>query len=319
MLGEDEWYAEDLEGCRVVDGDRSLGRVRAPARAAVVRGARGRARRRRRPARAARRATPCARSTWRRGGSTSTARSGWVSDGARRLHPLPRLVRLVPVPAPRRATSLERGVVGAVLQLPRPHAAVGGDRSTTRRSAAAPGWCCGSTWSTRRCAPRYGDPVERARPAHRRPDARRAAARRRAGDELAREPALTLLCGRYEGFDERIVEHLATDAISIGRYVLVGRRGGGDGASATRCCASCPGALGDERLGASRSPSARRSRGARSTRTTRARELPRLARCPRCSSRATTRGSAQWRREQAGARRRAAAAYGPLRAAWSLP
>jgi len=40
--------------------------------------------------------------------------------------------------------------------------------------------------------------------------------------ELAREPALTLLCGRYEGFDERVVEHLATDAISIGRYVLSG-------------------------------------------------------------------------------------------------
>jgi tRNA (guanine37-N1)-methyltransferase len=40
--------------------------------------------------------------------------------------------------------------------------------------------------------------------------------------ELAREPALSLLCGRYEGFDERVVEHLATDAISIGRYVLSG-------------------------------------------------------------------------------------------------
>jgi tRNA (guanine37-N1)-methyltransferase len=40
--------------------------------------------------------------------------------------------------------------------------------------------------------------------------------------ELAREERLTLLCGRYEGFDERIVEHLATDAVSIGRYVLSG-------------------------------------------------------------------------------------------------
>ena len=39
---------------------------------------------------------------------------------------------------------------------------------------------------------------------------------------LACEPRLTLLCGRYEGFDERIVEHLATDAVSIGRYVLSG-------------------------------------------------------------------------------------------------
>src|SRR6476659_3180802 len=41
-------------------------------------------------------------------------------------------------------------------------------------------------------------------------------------DELAREPALTLLCGRYEGFDERIVEHFATEAVSIGRDVLAG-------------------------------------------------------------------------------------------------
>ncbi len=41
-------------------------------------------------------------------------------------------------------------------------------------------------------------------------------------DELAAEPALTLLCGRYEGFDERILEHFATDRLSIGRYVLAG-------------------------------------------------------------------------------------------------
>ncbi|HEV3284942.1 MAG TPA: tRNA (guanosine(37)-N1)-methyltransferase TrmD [Solirubrobacteraceae bacterium] len=41
-------------------------------------------------------------------------------------------------------------------------------------------------------------------------------------DELAEEPALTLLCGRYEGLDERVVEHFASDEISIGRYVLSG-------------------------------------------------------------------------------------------------
>jgi len=40
--------------------------------------------------------------------------------------------------------------------------------------------------------------------------------------ELAAEPALTLLCGRYEGFDERIIEHFATEQVSIGRYVLSG-------------------------------------------------------------------------------------------------
>jgi tRNA (guanine37-N1)-methyltransferase len=40
--------------------------------------------------------------------------------------------------------------------------------------------------------------------------------------ELAEEPELALLCGRYEGFDERVREHLATDSVSIGRYVLSG-------------------------------------------------------------------------------------------------
>jgi tRNA (guanine37-N1)-methyltransferase len=40
--------------------------------------------------------------------------------------------------------------------------------------------------------------------------------------ELAAEPALTLLCGRYEGLDERIVEHFAGETLSIGRYVLAG-------------------------------------------------------------------------------------------------
>jgi tRNA (guanine37-N1)-methyltransferase len=40
--------------------------------------------------------------------------------------------------------------------------------------------------------------------------------------ELAGAPAITVLCGRYEGFDERIAEHFASDVISIGRYVLAG-------------------------------------------------------------------------------------------------
>ncbi len=40
--------------------------------------------------------------------------------------------------------------------------------------------------------------------------------------ELAAEPSLTLLCGRYEGFDERILEHFVSDLVSIGRYVLAG-------------------------------------------------------------------------------------------------
>jgi tRNA (guanine37-N1)-methyltransferase len=39
-------------------------------------------------------------------------------------------------------------------------------------------------------------------------------------EELAKEQHVTLLSARFEGFDERIVEHLANDAISIGPYVL---------------------------------------------------------------------------------------------------
>ena len=39
-------------------------------------------------------------------------------------------------------------------------------------------------------------------------------------EELAGEEKLTLLSARYEGFDERVVQHLASDAISIGPYVL---------------------------------------------------------------------------------------------------
>lgn len=41
-------------------------------------------------------------------------------------------------------------------------------------------------------------------------------------DELTREPHVALLCGRYEGFDERVHEHLAHGEVSIGRYVLAG-------------------------------------------------------------------------------------------------
>ncbi|TMK39695.1 MAG: tRNA (guanosine(37)-N1)-methyltransferase TrmD [Actinobacteria bacterium] len=41
-------------------------------------------------------------------------------------------------------------------------------------------------------------------------------------DELAGEPEIALLCGRYEGFDERVIEYYASDVVSIGRYVLAG-------------------------------------------------------------------------------------------------
>ena len=40
--------------------------------------------------------------------------------------------------------------------------------------------------------------------------------------ELAGEPHIALLCGRYEGVDERVAQHLATDVVSVGPYVLSG-------------------------------------------------------------------------------------------------
>jgi tRNA (guanine37-N1)-methyltransferase len=64
-------------------------------------------------------------------------------------------------------------------------------------------------------------------------------------EELAAEERLTLLCGRYEGFDERVHEQLATDVVSIGPYVL----SGGELAAMVVCDAvvrKLPGALGHE-------------------------------------------------------------------------
>ena len=63
--------------------------------------------------------------------------------------------------------------------------------------------------------------------------------------ELAGEPELAILCGRYEGFDERVHEQLATDVVSIGPYVLAG----GELAAMVVCDAvirKLPGTLGHE-------------------------------------------------------------------------
>jgi tRNA (guanine37-N1)-methyltransferase len=94
---------------------------------------------------------------------------------------------------------------------------------------------------------RYGiDPLELPR---RRRTIALAAGGRRLDDalvgELADEPELTLLCGRYEGFDERVHEHLASDVVSIGPYVI----SGGELAAMVVCDAvirKLPGALGHE-------------------------------------------------------------------------
>jgi tRNA (guanine37-N1)-methyltransferase len=91
-----------------------------------------------------------------------------------------------------------------------------------------------------------GDPVERAR--HTRVVALAASGRQLDEplvEELAGEPELTVLCGRYEGFDERVHEHLASDVVSIGPYVL----SGGEVAAMALCDAvlrKLPGALGHE-------------------------------------------------------------------------
>jgi tRNA (guanine37-N1)-methyltransferase len=62
--------------------------------------------------------------------------------------------------------------------------------------------------------------------------------------ELADERELALLCGRYEGVDDRVREHLVTDAVSIGRFVI----SGGELAAmvvADAVVRKLPGALGD--------------------------------------------------------------------------
>ena len=44
----------------------------------------------------------------------------------------------------------------------------------------------------------------------------------RIAEEIAKMPEIILLCGHYEGVDERIIEEIVTDEISIGDYVLTG-------------------------------------------------------------------------------------------------
>jgi len=79
-------------------------------------------------------------------------------------------------------------------------------------------------------------------------------------EELAREDRLTLLSSRFEGFDERIVTQLASDAISIGPYVL----SNGDLAAMVVIDAIArllPGALGSEESAVYESFSAELERG----------------------------------------------------------
>lgn len=75
------------------------------------------------------------------------------------------------------------------------------------------------------------EPVERALSALRRPDRQTLVVlmspqgevfNQQMAAELARQEHLILICGRYEGVDERIREHLADREISIGDYILTG-------------------------------------------------------------------------------------------------
>ena len=132
--------------------------------------------------------------------------------------------------------------------------------------------------------------------------------------ELAAEPDLTLLCGRYEGIDERVREHLVTDTVSIGPLRPLRRRAAGDGrrrrgaAQAARRSSARPRAP-------SRSRSARRSEERPSTRTTRARryrgwDVPEVLRLRRPRARAGVAPRAQPRARR---RLRAATIRGPAR------
>jgi tRNA (guanine37-N1)-methyltransferase len=109
-------------------------------------------------------------------------------------------------------------------------------------------------------------------------------------DELANEPALTLLSGRYEGFDERVLEHFTGQEVSIGRYVLAG----GELPAMVLCDAvlrKLPGALATSTR-PTRNPSAGRSTARQSIRTTPGRPSTEAGVFRRCCYRATTLGSA---------------------------
>ena len=109
------------------------------------------------------------------------------------------------------------GIVDVLLHNPRDFAP---DRHRTvddPPTAVAPGWSCGRSPSSRRST-RSTSPRQPNRPAHTaRPDFAQGDARRLADAEV-----VTLLCGRYEGVDERIRCHLATEEMSIGDYVVSG-------------------------------------------------------------------------------------------------
>ena len=105
-------------------------------------------------------------------------------------------------------------------------------------------------------------------------------------EELASEERILLLCGRYEGFDDRIRQELDLEPLSVGDYVLAG---GELSPCARRSCACSPESWATS-VRRRRTPSPRRAWRARSStiRTSPGRGPIGGARCPTCCCRATT-------------------------------
>ncbi len=120
--------------------------------------------------------------------------------------------------------------------------------------------------------------------------------------ELAQQEHLLLVCGSYEGFDERIRGHLAHDELSIGDYVLT------NGAlpamviidAVTRLL---PGVLGDDESSREESFSGAQLEYPHYTRPA---EFRALGRCRKCCFRAITRQSPSGGRKKPGGGRRTA-------------
>jgi tRNA (guanine37-N1)-methyltransferase len=119
-------------------------------------------------------------------------------------------------------------------------------------------------------------------------------------EELAAEESLTLLSARFEGFDERIVEHMCSEAISVGPYVL----SGGEIPAMTVLDAVArrlPGALGSEESGLIESFSEELEGGLEYPQYTRPAEF-RGWKVPEVLLSGNHAGIESWRREQSRAR-----------------
>ena len=102
-------------------------------------------------------------------------------------------------------------------------------------------------------------------------------------EELQAKGAFSLLCGRYEGVDQRIADHLVDGEISLGDFVLAG-------GSSPRWRSSRPSRASCRAWSAMRNRPPRRAsrRGCSSTRSTRVRRCSGAGRCPRSCAAATT-------------------------------